>query len=212
MASKKDKCSPRPRYPEDEAKYPWLKRLLEAYHISDEGTKTLVEAESRRRNEQVACHKGCYACCVRESYPVSPLELLGISWYAAEKLDEAVRTVVLHQMTTFAPPASCPLLSGEVCAVYPMRPLSCRTFYRFGKPCRGRATEPTQQDAQWMKDGEHKDLARRVSLKILPFYGIVRHNDKLKAFNDGFMLAVTKSMHEVNWKAVAAGKIHLGKP
>ncbi len=212
MTSKKNKRSLRPRYPEDEAKYPWLRRLLEAYHISDDGTRTLVEAESKRRNEPVACQKGCYACCIRESYPVSPLELFGISWYVNERLDEAARAAVLHRMATFAPPASCPLLDGGVCAIYPMRPLSCRTFYRFGEPCRGETTETTQQDADWLKSSEHRDLARRVSLEMLPFYGIARHNERIKAFNDGYMLAVTQSMHEVDWKAVATGQLHRGEP
>jgi len=166
--------SNRRRFPNDESTHRWLTILLEAYHVADEGLGRLVEEAEKRLGQKLACHSGCHACCLRESYPVSRLEVAGMCWFVAEQLEGPARKDVLAQMAAFAPPAHCPMLLDRKCAVYPMRPLSCRTFVRFGEPC----TEGCVPADYPLDVRASKDLARRVSLQILPHYGITRHNEK----------------------------------
>jgi len=189
----------------DETKYPWLRMLLEAFHIADEGWKALLAEEEARRNQKVPCRKGCFACCLRGTYPVSPIELAGISWYVSEQLDDPLRSAVLYKLANFAPPDSCPFLTDGACAIHLMRPLACRTFFVFGEPCKlGQDVRRTEEDMAWLSSAEHRNLAQRVSLEILPYYGIVRHNEKVAAFKRGVMLSVTKNMHEISRKTMAA--------
>jgi uncharacterized protein len=139
MTETNPKTKPKPEgrlvFPGDEARLPWLPMLLEAYHITDRGV-----AEGIRREEaqgrKLACHKGCAACCrSHKTIPVYPLELMGISWCAVEKLESGVREKLKTQLSSHKSGEACLLLVDNLCSIHPMRPMACRPFNLFSQVC-----------------------------------------------------------------------------
>jgi Fe-S-cluster containining protein len=188
--------APRKRYPEDEAKYEWLPLLLNAYHIVDEGIRKELKKEEVKRKEKIACHKGCSNCCLRPAVPVTPLELLGISWYASKKLENPDREVVRQQLLNQSQSARCPFLVNDLCSIYPLRPLSCRIFIVFGAVCK-RDEDPfiTRFKGLWRPS---EMVARESAFEMLPYYGITEETDMRRAFEEGFIANVAKPMHELD--------------
>ncbi len=70
-----------------------------------------------RYGEHIACRKGCSRCCILQS--VFPVEAYIISEY----LKSAERS----ELSNSAGGESCPFLDDDVCTVYPVRPVICRT-------------------------------------------------------------------------------------
>jgi hypothetical protein len=104
-------------FPEDdEARLPWLALLLEGYAIAGEGV-----AEGIRRGQaqgrQPACHRGCAACCrTHRDIPVYPLELMGLYWYAIEKLGGETCAKLREQLQSYRRGDACPFLRPQVIA------------------------------------------------------------------------------------------------
>jgi Fe-S-cluster containining protein len=136
--SKKNKVTAgvkRLSFPSDEKLHPWLTKLLEAYYNVDSDVATAIELE-KNKNRKLACHKGCSNCCkTHQDVPVYPLELVGISWYVTEKISGAERETLKSQLEKHKGNNACPFLFKDLCAVHPVRPISCRQFTVFGKPC-----------------------------------------------------------------------------
>lgn len=79
---------------------------------------TWMNIQERYPNE-LQCRKGCCGCCELES--VSALETYIIRQY----LDR--QSVKTAESSSFSTIDKCPLLSHELCAIYAVRPLICRT-------------------------------------------------------------------------------------
>ncbi len=123
------------------------------------------------RHENFYCHPGCASCCSTKVM-VTECEaerLLAhvrstgkIDWFA-DMLDRAPVTAPPSMTTNAAariclqrldyetnekadpPPLPCPLLAGDNCAVYPVRPFSCRSFFSHSNcASSGEATLPTR--------------------------------------------------------------------
>jgi len=76
----------RVNFAEHEQRLPWLTILLDAYLITDQGISESIKREEKQ-GKKLACARGCASCCKsHETIPVYPLELMGMSWYAAEVL------------------------------------------------------------------------------------------------------------------------------
>lgn len=119
----------------DESVHPWLPILLNAYYVVDKGIADAVKMELRR-GRKLACGKGCATCCkTHTTIPVYPLELVGISWYVTEKSGGPEREAIKIQLAQYKENSPCPFLMDGSCSVHPMRPVSCRQFMVFGKPC-----------------------------------------------------------------------------
>ena len=78
-----------------------------------------------RHPEAIACREGCSACC-RRHLTLFPVE--------AARMDRAIRALPLETRSLLAQQRearvggeACPLLVGDRCAIYPERPLICRT-------------------------------------------------------------------------------------
>jgi Fe-S-cluster containining protein len=128
--------SRRRRYPDDEKRLPWLPLLLDAYAIADEGVSLAIRDEKKRRNQRLACGKGCGNCCEHQTdLPLFPHELVGIYWYVSEKLSTSVRARVKDQLAGHTPDSPCPFLIDGSCSIHPLRPVGCRQFNVFNKPC-----------------------------------------------------------------------------
>jgi Fe-S-cluster containining protein len=189
----------RDQFRQDEARYVWLPILLDAYEISDRlMAKSL--ASLSEQGTRIACQKGCYACCLNPAVPILSLELMGISWYAGEKLKGTVRQAVKHRLYTHNERTECPFLISDYCSIYPMRPLICRQFYIKSKACAiGEDVLHTRPNDIV---GLTMQIAKEVSMRILDFYGIKGKKRKEIAFEEGFMATNSKLMHLCDWTMI----------
>ena len=184
---------PRHSFPEDEKKHPWLPILLDAFNILDRAVAVGIDEKQRRGQSRLACSRGCKSCCLNPRLPITSVEFAAITWYAAEKLAGETREKVKGQLARRASSPQCPFLVEGVCAIYPVRPLSCRQFHVFGEPCA--LTEDvyvTRPKDIWLPG---KEIALRVSMKLLPLYGFHSKKQQMKAFDSGVMLELFKEMH-----------------
>ncbi len=194
--------TPRFNYPEDEARYPWLSVLLDAYHLTDAGIDVELAEEIKRRNRQPGCHRGCYICCLKANVPISPLEKAGIDWFVTEKLTGDARYILEEQLEYGDVIPHCPFIVDSVCSIYPMRPLGCRIFFVFGTPCETPGSIATERkDDIW---SHSRELARHVAMTMLPYYGITEESDKEFAFASGFIFSKMIYLRSLDWKQVAA--------
>jgi len=189
----------RQSFAEDEAAYPWLSRLLDAYYKADQGV-----AEGIRRAEgegrTLACARGCATCCqTHATIPVYPLELMGLSWYATEKLEEPWRGRLKAQLRDGS--EGCPFLIDGVCAVHPLRPMACRHFNVFDQPC------AEGEDPYYSRRGDvltpiarYKDEALETTL---PYYGIKTKHERRRALKTGSIHRLARVMKECNWASLA---------
>jgi len=187
-------------YPADEKKYDWLPLLLDAYNILDRAASLGLKEERRKRGREVACRKGCYECCLRPSVPITKIELAGISWYASEKLAGGIRDIVKRQLLDHLQTSQCPFLVDTACSIYPVRPIACRQFHVFGDACaKGEDPGVTRPTDIWSPG---REVAQKVAMKILPFFGISSEKQKIIAFKSGFIVRESKEMHKMDWNVV----------
>jgi Fe-S-cluster containining protein len=187
--------------PADEKQHPWLPMLLDAYYIIDKGIVEALKAGARR-GRKLACRKGCSSCCkTHQTIPVYPLELVGLSWYVTEKVSGPAREIIKTQLRNYQENDPCPFLVDGACSVHPMRPISCRQFMVFGKPC---------------DDGEDPYYTRREDVLtpitkftgraffiMLPFYGVANESERWKIIERGAVHQVVKLMQTCNWRSLA---------
>jgi len=184
--------SERVRYPEFEARHPWLVRLLDAYHISDEAVRADLAEQTALRGRAVACGPGCRNCCVDQVIPVSEFEVLGLWWYASEILEGQIQEELKQRLLGHGQVGECAFLVGGRCSVYPVRPFVCRQYYVFSKPCSpGENVYETR-----FKDAYRAglDSARDLAWQLIPLYGVAEENvDWL--FESGYISRKGKHLH-----------------
>lgn len=165
-------------FPEDEARYPWLKTLLNAYLVVDQGVAEGIKRE-HKQGRQLACGRGCSACCRTHSeIPVYPLELMGMTWYVVEKLQSPERELLKTQLLNHQEIPGCPFLLEDVCSIHPLRPMACRQFNVFGKVCaEGEDAFYTRRDDVMTPVKKFTDQAFNT---MLPFYGIKKKAERSK--------------------------------
>lgn len=194
--------TPRFSYPEDEASYPWLSVLLDAYHLTDAGIEVELAEEIKKRKQQPGCHRGCYICCLKADVPISPLEKAGIDWFVTEKLSGDARHILEEQLEFHEVIPHCPFIVDSVCSIYPVRPLGCRIFFVFGTPCETPASIGTTRKADiW---SHSRELARRVAMIMLPYDDITSVSDKEFAFENGFIFSNMTLLRSQDWEQIAA--------
>lgn len=192
----------RRRYPEAEARLPWLTALLDAYAVLDAGVALAMAADGR----SVACRAGCCACCA-QPIPASTLEVLGLKWFAMERLGARERRD-LGRTLRQALGAGCPFLAGGVCLVYPVRPLACREYVMRGRPCRrGERPERTRPGDVLPLPAAAQQEAFSL---LLPGYGVTDATGRETALRGRLVLRDTGLLQAVNWSGLAGaltGKI-----
>lgn len=206
MAHKKEKRSSykkpeRLSFPSDEAVHPWLSMLLDAYYIADKGITEAVKMETRK-GKKLTCSKGCSSCCkTHKTIPVYPLELVGLSWYVTEKIKGPRREAIKDQLKQYKENDPCPFLVDGACSVHPMRPISCRQFNVFGKPCdEGEDPYYTRREDVLTPIKKYTDRAFFI---MLPFYGVKNESERWKIIERGAVHQVVKLMQTCNWKSLA---------
>jgi uncharacterized protein len=188
-------------FPADEKEHPWLKLLLEAYYIVDKGIAQVIDAE-RKTGRKLACAKGCSSCCkTHKDIPAYPLELIGISWYVTEKMKGVGRELLRQQLESYKKDDPCPFLMEGACSVHPVRPMACRQFNVFGKPCEeGEDTYYTRREDVLPPVKKYVDRAFFV---MLPFYGVEKESERIKIVETGAFHKMVKELYSCNWKSLA---------
>jgi len=188
-------------FPNDEKVHPWLSLLLDAYYIVDKGVFKAIEAE-KKRGKKLACRKACSSCCsTHKDVPVYPLELVGISWYATEKISGGEREVLKERLKNHHEKGPCPLLVDGICSVHPMRPIACRQFNVFNNPCSdGEDPYYSRRDDVLQPVKKYVDQAFFI---MFPFYGIEKESERVKAVENGTMHKMVRAIQECNWKSLA---------
>lgn len=191
----------RPSFSDDEKVYDWLPPLLDAYYIVDKGIAEALKKE-RKKHRRVACSKGCSSCCkTHQTIPVYPLELVGISWYAIEKISGPERGVIKNQLRSYKENNPCPFLLNGACLVHPMRPIACRQFIVFGEPC----AENEDPYYTRLKDvlPPVKKYVDQAFFIMLPFYGLKDELERKKVIQSGAVHKLVKLIQTCNWKSLA---------
>ncbi|HYA85889.1 MAG TPA: YkgJ family cysteine cluster protein [Nitrospirota bacterium] len=163
--------SRRLHFPEDEKRLSWLPFLLDAYAIADTGVSIAIRVEEKRRKVKLACAQGCGNCCVcQKDLPFYPHELVGIYWYVSEKMVRPLRTVLRDRLDGHTAGSACPFLVDNSCSIHQVRPMGCRQFNVFQKPCaEGEDPYYTRRDDVLVPLPEYSD---RAFAAVLPFYNI----------------------------------------
>ncbi|MBI5675991.1 MAG: YkgJ family cysteine cluster protein [Nitrospirae bacterium] len=175
--------------------------LLNAYHILDNGVACGIESELKR-GRKLACERGCTNCCiVLKDIPFYPLEIIGISWYAAEKMSGPEREILKTRLKYHKKNDPCPFLIESACSIYLMRPMACRQFNVFGKPC-AKGEDPYYTRIEDVLPPVKKFVDQAFFI-MLPFYGVEKESDRVKAIESGAMHKTVKVLQECNWKLLA---------
>ena len=200
---KKQPATVKVRFPADEAKHPWLPVLLRVHALLDAGIAAAVPAEERRRGVRRACSRGCDVCCrTQGDIPVFPIELAGISWYCAEKLEGTVRSAVragLERQRAGRPSVSLP--RGARCAVHPVRPMACRLFTVFRRRC------PEGEDPFHVRRADllapPPGLLARAYREMLPFHDVTDAKDQETWLERGLVDTLAVNLPTRDWRTLA---------
>ena len=201
MDSESDGALQRLRYPAEETAFAWLTPLLDAYHIADAGVAEGVQ-RAQQQGRTLACAKGCSACCrSHTTTPVYPLELVGMTWFATEKIEAPLRARLKSRLRNHRQGQPCPFLVGGICSVHPLRPMACRHFNVFGRPC------AEGEDAYYSGRGDVSTPIRKYQdealYTMLPFYGVHRKTERRKLVKSGALHQMARVLQECTWGSVA---------
>ncbi|MBI5556417.1 MAG: YkgJ family cysteine cluster protein [Deltaproteobacteria bacterium] len=94
-----------------------MREYSELIRRVDEVAQALEKGVHQKR---LQCRAGCRGCCTLSS--VLPLEAAMLR-HAVARLDEGLRMRIRHNSGE----SPCPFLLDSLCAIYPSRPLICRT-------------------------------------------------------------------------------------
>lgn len=198
LSTKKKYPSRRVHFPDAEANLPWLSMLLDAYSVIDEGISVAVEKEERRRKTKLACREGCDSCCRTHSdIPLYPLELVGIYWFATERMAPPLRDILKEHFASHRPGDACPFLMEGLCSIHPLRPVGCRQFNVFNSPCSEGEDPYFTRRADVLTPIE--DYTNRAFSVMLPFYGVHGRDDETFAIKNIIHTRVI-NLQAYDWK------------
>ena len=184
------------KFQSDKDKYRWLGTLLETYDISDE-----LIVEHLKTINHVACKNGCSNCCKNPTVPFTEPELMGISWFASEKLEGSTRERVKLRLYNHESTVECPFLLDNSCSIYEVRPLVCRQFYVQNEAC------GEEEDILSSRPDDiispTRAIAKASSMKLLEHWNYKSKIEKERAFESGVMFQKARNMHEYDWTQIA---------
>ncbi len=188
-------------FPEDEKLHKWLSLLLNAYAIMDEGVLKDIQ-KAQRAGKKIACHRGCSNCCnTHRDIPLYPIEIVGIYWYVMEKVKEPLRSQIKVALIKHSKGESCPFMINNVCSIYPMRPLACRQFNVFGKPCKEGEDPFYTRPEDVLKPSEN--YLGKALYETTPFYGLFSEEEKIEFINSGELNRLVKILQHFPWIELA---------
>lgn len=179
-----------------ESNSPELTIILDTYEISDSLTQSHLAQISA-----VMCKKGCSNCCKSPTVPFTEPELIGISWYATEKLKSPLRERVKQRLYDHNTSLECPFLVDDECSVYEMRPLICRQFYIKNKTCEQHEDILSNRPDDIV--APIQSIAEASLSRLLDFWPHASMQDKRTLLESGVMEDLTVNMHEYDWAELA---------
>jgi Fe-S-cluster containining protein len=188
----------RVRYPH-EKRYPWLTILLDSYAILDYEMSETIARSRKAQGVTIACHKGCFECCLEPDVPISQLETMGISWYITEIMDFKTQEQLIPRLQHYRQSLECPLLLGCLCSAYPVRPMACRSLLVYTIPCaEGEDPTVTRPEDIYVPN---RSTAKRVVMRFLDcdMYGLTSEKEKEEAFERGIVDEITRPMYTIDW-------------
>ncbi|MEW5745654.1 MAG: YkgJ family cysteine cluster protein [Nitrospirota bacterium] len=193
----------RHRFPDDEKRLSWLPLLLDAYAVVDEGISAAVRKREREQAAALACGQGCNVCCrVLKDIPVYPLELVGIYWFAIEKIAGPDRALLKKQFLNHARWAACPFLLHGLCSLHPLRPMACRQFNVFNKRCE------EGEDPYHTRRGDVltpiEEYVHQAFFITLPFYGVTDESNKAHVIKNNLIHTHARVLQSLPWHELAA--------
>ncbi|MFH2132842.1 MAG: YkgJ family cysteine cluster protein [bacterium] len=191
----------RQSFPFDEIKNAWLPLLLDAYYIADQGVTEGIRRQTAK-GRTLACSKGCSHCCSSHTtIPVYPLEVVGVYWYAIEKLDITQKKLLLDPLRNHVSGDPCPFLNQGACVIHPMRFLACRHFNVFDTVC------AENEDAFFTRREDVltpiKKFKNDALSKMLPFLGIKTKAQRKEAIKTGWIHQHVQVLQEIEWSKLA---------
>ena len=187
--------------PDAEAKYIWLKTVLDTYYISDVKAEEHLQ-QLAKKGITLACHKSCHACCLNATVPFTEPELTVISWYTSEVLSGELREQVRLRLIEHDERLECPFLVNKLCSIYPVRPLSCRQFLVKTQECLvGEDVAKTRPHD--IIPLPRETVIRPVAMRLLDHWKFRNQIEKQKAFESGFIVHNATNMHEFDWTIMA---------
>ncbi|HMK57085.1 MAG TPA: YkgJ family cysteine cluster protein [Dissulfurispiraceae bacterium] len=188
---------------DDEKVQPWLRLLLDAYAVIDEGVASGIAEEVKKRGFRLACSKGCGNCCAtHRDIPVYPLELIGIYWFVIEKIGRPLRSIVKKQLLEHRRGGICPFLVDAACSIHQMRPAACRQFNVFNKPCEsGEDPFYTRRADVLTPISRYIDKAFSI---MLPFYGITDKREIKRASATRLINSLARPLQLCPWHELPA--------
>jgi len=199
--------SRRVRFPEDEARLPWLPMLLDAYAIADTGVAIAIRDEEKKSGKKLACGKGCGNCCEHQTdLPLYPHEIVGIYWYVSEKTVSPGRDVLRDRLSRGGALGACPFLVDHACSIHPVRPIGCRQFNVFAAPCApGEDPYYTRREDVLMPVAEYTD---RAFAAVLQFYNMKREGDVAEAIR--IVRSQIMNLRSFDWSKLVAAMDQTG--
>lgn len=191
----------RATFPEDEAAHPWLSMLLDAYSIVDQGVEEAIR-EEEKKGRKLACRRGCSACCrTHITIPVYPLELVGMTWYATEKVLPPIREKLKEQLKNFKDSDACAFLVADECSIYPLRPMACRQFNVLDKVCEEGEDPYYTRRQDVMTPGE--GYTNKAFNAMLPFYGAKTRAQRRQVIKSRVIHTKARPMRSCNWPSLS---------
>lgn len=186
---------------EDEARLPWLSILLGMQQTINAGVAAGIAA-GEAAGRRLACARGCATCCrTHADIPVYPLELMGLYWFAVEKLAGGLRERVRTQLHNHKQLDSCPFLVDEACAVHPVRPMACRVFNVFDTVCAAGEDAFHTRPADVLPPPE---AAKRDALMaMLEYHQVQGDEDRATVVDSGAVHQLAKSLRTLPWENLA---------
>jgi len=198
---KKKKRGYRKRFPEDERKHTWLPILLDALAIIDEGVEKAIFEHERANFVRLACKAECSSCCrTHKDVPIYPLEMVGIYWYAIEKISEPERGILKKALLNDYSD-QCPFLINDKCVIHVIRPIGCRQFNVFGQPC-SEGEDPffsRRHDVLTPKE----EYTYKAFWLMLPFYGYVEEKVKEEVMKNRLIHSHARAIASLKWRELA---------
>jgi Fe-S-cluster containining protein len=194
---KSGSLSRRLSFPDDEKRLPWLPLLLDSYAVADTGVAVAMRDEQKKHGKKPACGKGCGNCCAHQKdLPVYPHELVGIYWYVSEKMESPFREHVRNRLEHHVFGAGCPFLVEGSCSIHPVRPIGCRQFNVFTRPCEpGEDPYYTRRQDVLVPLSEYTD---RAFAAVLPFYNLKKEGDQAASIK--LVRAQIMNLQTYDWK------------
>jgi len=109
--------------------------------------------------------------------------------------------MIKRQLNDYDQTNSCPFLLHDSCAVHPMRPISCRQFIVFGKPCE------VGEDPYYTRRHDVlspiQSYVNRAFFIMLPFYGVEKEEDRWQLIETGAVHNIVRRIQNCNWQSLA---------